>query len=122
MKEDRERGKLDNPSPRRCWDWMIASGNCHYARNRSSFVTYRRVERHVSNYGVGGSMTFVAGVGNCGVEGSAKQGYRALDPDSCVGECSPYPERYLQWILLGHLSFCTWRKNDNFEGRVLWNR
>lgn len=26
----------------RCWDWIIVGGNCHYAKNRASFRTYRR--------------------------------------------------------------------------------
>ena len=32
-----------NPGRRRCWDWMIVSGSCHYAKNRSSFTEYRRI-------------------------------------------------------------------------------
>ncbi|BCS23895.1 uncharacterized protein APUU_40339S [Aspergillus puulaauensis] len=26
----------------RCWDWILVPGNMHYAKNRSSFRTYRR--------------------------------------------------------------------------------
>ncbi|KAB8068244.1 hypothetical protein BDV29DRAFT_184889 [Aspergillus leporis] len=76
VKEDRKRGKLENRPHRRCWDWMIVSGHCHYARNRSSFVTYRRVGRHISDSMMGGSKTFVAGVGTVElkVRPSKKQG------------------------------------------------
>ncbi|KAL2009627.1 hypothetical protein VTN00DRAFT_5434 [Thermoascus crustaceus] len=28
--------------PCRCWDWMILSGNCHYAKNRSSTQPHHR--------------------------------------------------------------------------------
>ncbi|KAL4891634.1 hypothetical protein BDV59DRAFT_181375 [Aspergillus ambiguus] len=27
---------------KRCWDWVIVHGNCHYAKNRSMFRSYRR--------------------------------------------------------------------------------
>ncbi|KAL4863507.1 hypothetical protein BDV12DRAFT_177432 [Aspergillus spectabilis] len=63
VKEDRKRIKRENPPRRRCWDWMIVSGSCHFAKNRSSFVTYRRVGYKVSNSLTGGTDTFVAGVG-----------------------------------------------------------
>ncbi|OGM49142.1 FAD dependent oxidoreductase [Aspergillus bombycis] len=26
----------------RCWDWIVTDGNCHYAKNRSTFRSYRR--------------------------------------------------------------------------------
>ncbi|GFF29544.1 hypothetical protein IFM46972_02656 [Aspergillus udagawae] len=26
----------------RCWDWIVVGGNCHYAKNRSTFTSYRR--------------------------------------------------------------------------------
>jgi hypothetical protein len=29
-------------SSNRCWDWIIVGGNCHYAKNRASFRSYRR--------------------------------------------------------------------------------
>ncbi|KAK9327891.1 hypothetical protein V1520DRAFT_347548 [Lipomyces starkeyi] len=32
-----------NASQSRCWDWMIVSGDCHYARDRSCFKVYRPV-------------------------------------------------------------------------------
>ncbi|KAE8143706.1 hypothetical protein BDV38DRAFT_1987 [Aspergillus pseudotamarii] len=62
VKEDRKRKKRENPPHRRCWDWIIVSGHCHYAKNRSSFVTYRRVGRVISQGFIGGE-TFVAGMG-----------------------------------------------------------
>lgn len=49
-------------SQSRCWDWIIVSGTSHYARDRSSFVTYRRVGRTVSSGLIGGNI-FVAGIG-----------------------------------------------------------
>ncbi len=44
VKAHRKQQKLGNPPRRRCWDWMIVSGDCHYAKNRSSFRTYRRFQ------------------------------------------------------------------------------
>ncbi|ODM23929.1 hypothetical protein SI65_01519 [Aspergillus cristatus] len=32
----------NTPNTRRCWDWMMASGSAHYARNRSSFSARSR--------------------------------------------------------------------------------
>jgi len=43
LKAHRKRRKLANPPKRRCWDWMVVSGDTHYARNRSSFNTYRKI-------------------------------------------------------------------------------
>lgn len=42
---------------------MITSGNCHYAKNRSSFKEYRRVGKSIPNGIVEGASTFIAGVG-----------------------------------------------------------
>jgi hypothetical protein len=61
VKEARKRRKQENPPRRRCWDWMIVSGNCHYAKNRSSFQVYRRVGQTVHN--CTGGDTYIAGVG-----------------------------------------------------------
>ncbi|KAJ0417920.1 hypothetical protein BJY00DRAFT_197443 [Aspergillus carlsbadensis] len=56
------RASTHPPAPqRRCWDWMIVSGNTHYAKNRSSFTTYRRVGRSIPRPTTG--ETFVAGIG-----------------------------------------------------------
>ncbi|KAE8154774.1 hypothetical protein BDV25DRAFT_170962 [Aspergillus avenaceus] len=55
--------KTPEERPRRCWDWMIVTGTCHYARNRSSFVTYRRVGRYITESILGLSKSYVAGVG-----------------------------------------------------------
>lgn len=63
VKEDKRRRAHENPPHHRCWDWMIVSGSCHYAKNRSSFVTYRRVGRKVPS-GVTGGDAFVAGIGS----------------------------------------------------------
>ncbi|KAL4733181.1 hypothetical protein BDV11DRAFT_200550 [Aspergillus similis] len=61
VKEARKKRKQENPPRRRCWDWMIVSGNCHYAKNRSSFKVYRRVGQMVRN--CTGGETYIAGVG-----------------------------------------------------------
>lgn len=53
----------DEPPRRRCWDWMITTGNCHYAKNRSSFKEYRRVGKSVPNGIIEGITTFIAGCG-----------------------------------------------------------
>ncbi|KAF9885797.1 hypothetical protein FE257_012379 [Aspergillus nanangensis] len=39
---DQPASKPTTDSSKRCWDWMIVSGNCHYAKNRSMFRSYRR--------------------------------------------------------------------------------
>jgi hypothetical protein len=44
MKEQKKQQKLKHPQRRRCYDWMIVSGNCHYAKNRSSFKTYTHIQ------------------------------------------------------------------------------
>ncbi|KAB8209340.1 hypothetical protein BDV34DRAFT_188913 [Aspergillus parasiticus] len=62
VKKDQKAEDRENSSHRRCWDWVIVSGNCHYARNRSSFVTYRRVGLVISD-GIFGGDIFVAGMG-----------------------------------------------------------
>ncbi|KAE8353145.1 hypothetical protein BDV28DRAFT_113124 [Aspergillus coremiiformis] len=41
----------------RCWDWIVTGGNCHYAKNRSTFRSYRRAPGKI-----GGSR--VLGVGS----------------------------------------------------------
>lgn len=47
------------PSHLRCYDWMIVSGSCHYAKDRESFNRYRPVNKLVN-----GGSTFIAGVGD----------------------------------------------------------
>ncbi|KAB8232218.1 uncharacterized protein BDW43DRAFT_110733 [Aspergillus alliaceus] len=32
----------------RCWDWIVTDGNCHYAKNRSTFRSYRRAPGKVA--------------------------------------------------------------------------
>lgn len=34
---------------RQCLDWMVVSGNCHYARDQASFSSYRPVAREIKN-------------------------------------------------------------------------
>ncbi|EYE94436.1 uncharacterized protein EURHEDRAFT_413245 [Aspergillus ruber CBS 135680] len=41
--------KTSTPNTRRCWDWMMVSGSTHYARNRSSFSTYRHVRGQITS-------------------------------------------------------------------------
>jgi hypothetical protein len=62
-KRNQKRKRTDEPPRRRCWDWMITTGNCHYAKNRSSFKEYRRVGKSIQNGVIEGMTTFVAGVG-----------------------------------------------------------
>jgi hypothetical protein len=76
VKEDRERRKLKNPPPkRRCWDWMIVSGTCHYAKDRSSFKTYRPLGKTIKGK-VFGSHVYVAGIGavELNLRSSSKKG------------------------------------------------
>ncbi|KAL4967680.1 uncharacterized protein BDV14DRAFT_168998 [Aspergillus stella-maris] len=60
MRARKRQAKERNPPRRRCHDWMIVSGSCHYAKNRSAFTTYRRVGRQM---GGGLSSIYVAGIG-----------------------------------------------------------
>ncbi|KUL89745.1 hypothetical protein ZTR_00549 [Talaromyces verruculosus] len=62
-KANKKTKRSDEPSRRRCWDWMVTTGNCHYAKNRSSFKEYRRVGKSVPNGIIEGITTFIAGVG-----------------------------------------------------------
>lgn len=63
VKANKKSKRNEGPPPRRCWDWMITTGNCHYAKNRSSFKEYRRVGKRVPSGIIEGISTFVAGVG-----------------------------------------------------------
>ncbi|MCJ1386735.1 hypothetical protein MMC17_009861 [Xylographa soralifera] len=44
VKAHKKRQQAANPPRRRCYDWMIVSGDCHYAKNRSSFTDYRPIQ------------------------------------------------------------------------------
>lgn len=63
--ESNNKREQENRQYRRCWDWIIVSGNCHYTKDRSSFKTYRPVQKTVRTGKVfaGRRDTFVAGVG-----------------------------------------------------------
>ena len=39
----------NNGPSQRCWDWILVGGTNHYAKNRASFSTYRRVLCQVGN-------------------------------------------------------------------------
>lgn len=34
---------------RQCFDWVVVSGNCHYARDQASFTSYQPVAREIKN-------------------------------------------------------------------------
>ncbi|RAH48850.1 uncharacterized protein BO95DRAFT_439962 [Aspergillus brunneoviolaceus CBS 621.78] len=38
-----KRARTDPTAHRLCYDWMIVQGNCHYARDRAAFTSYRPV-------------------------------------------------------------------------------
>ncbi|KAB8227197.1 hypothetical protein BDV23DRAFT_30425 [Aspergillus alliaceus] len=44
-----KRNKVTHPAHRICYDWMVVSGNCHYARDRAVFTTYRSVDLRLKN-------------------------------------------------------------------------
>ncbi|KAE8364537.1 hypothetical protein BDV27DRAFT_128312 [Aspergillus caelatus] len=44
-----KRNKVTHPANRICYDWMVVSGNCHYARDRAVFTTYRSVDLRLKN-------------------------------------------------------------------------
>lgn len=47
--EPRKRSRFAPRMRRQCFDWMVISGNCHYARDQASFTTYRPVTRQIKN-------------------------------------------------------------------------
>ena len=47
--EPRKRSRFAPMTSRQCPDWMVISGNCHYARDQASFITYRPVARQIKN-------------------------------------------------------------------------
>ena len=49
VEEPRKRTRVGQLTNRQCLDWMVVSGNCHYARDQSSFKTYRPITRQVKN-------------------------------------------------------------------------
>ncbi|KAF7585304.1 hypothetical protein BBP40_011295, partial [Aspergillus hancockii] len=48
-KEPRKRNRTIHPTSRICHDWMVVSGNCHYARDRAAFTTYRPISLRLKN-------------------------------------------------------------------------
>lgn len=61
----RKKSRMVHPSASICRDWMIVSGNCHYARDKASFATYAPVHTLVkSNTFNPHDEKLVAGVGN----------------------------------------------------------
>ena len=56
-------GNHENSSQRRCWDWMVVSGTCHYAKDRSAFKTYHEVGKTVGHTMFPEQTIFVAGIG-----------------------------------------------------------
>ncbi|KAL4785983.1 hypothetical protein BJX76DRAFT_322707 [Aspergillus varians] len=60
-----KRTRTVHPSQAICRDWMIVSGNCHYARDRASFATYSAVATTIkSNIFSPHDEMQVAGVGS----------------------------------------------------------
>ncbi|KAJ5890584.1 uncharacterized protein N7473_006812 [Penicillium subrubescens] len=49
----------------RSWDWMVVSGNCHYTKDRASFMTYRPIQKMIRTRMIFSGLrdTYVAGVG-----------------------------------------------------------
>ncbi|KAL3472280.1 hypothetical protein BJX99DRAFT_9106 [Aspergillus californicus] len=60
----RKKTRTIHPSAQICHDWMIVSGNCHYARDKASFTTYTPLNTVIkSNVFSPHDETHVAGVG-----------------------------------------------------------
>lgn len=127
VKEDRKRKKAENPPHRRCWDWIIVSGQCHYAKNRSSFVTYRRVGRSISQ-GLTGGETFVAGIGTVQlkVPASKKKGspIRTLVLDDVLhipsAICNGFCMAKYHTLYGGTTSFGHGMSGTDSQGHPLW--
>ncbi|KAL3466862.1 hypothetical protein BJX64DRAFT_249181 [Aspergillus heterothallicus] len=65
----RKKTRTVHPSQAICRDWMIVSGNCHYARDAASFTTYKPVNTLIkSNIFSPHDETQVAGVGTVCLE------------------------------------------------------
>ncbi|PLB49143.1 hypothetical protein P170DRAFT_509755 [Aspergillus steynii IBT 23096] len=47
--DPRKRTKQTHPTPNICHDWMVVSGNCHYARDLAHFTSYRPVSAVLKN-------------------------------------------------------------------------
>jgi Pol polyprotein len=82
--EDPTNERQENPPQRRrCWDWMIVSGDCHYARDRSAFKTYRHVGKTIQgNAMILNQNIFVAGIGT--VELRVRTGNEEGSPDGML--------------------------------------
>lgn len=65
VKEHRKKRQSQSPAPRRrrCWDWMVVAGDCHYAKNRSAFKTYRRVRDAAGTLFANAPRSRVIGIG-----------------------------------------------------------
>jgi hypothetical protein len=61
----------------RCWDWIVVGGNCHYAKNRSTFTSYRRAPGKIGR-------SRVLGIGT--VELQVQRGPRDPRPNNLVLE------------------------------------
>lgn len=62
QKDQKNQQELEQPQYRRCYDWIVVSGDCHYAKNHASFKTYRPI--------IGGTAqgAQVAGIGTVELE------------------------------------------------------
>ncbi|QKX62832.1 uncharacterized protein TRUGW13939_09997 [Talaromyces rugulosus] len=131
QKKRQKRQKNQSPSqsiqpPRRCWDWMVVSGSCHYARNRASFKEYRHIGRTVSHTGIPGE-TFVTGVGTVElkVRSSSEEGSptRTLVLDDVLhipkAICNGFCFAKYHTIIGGSTSLGSMSSRDN-EGQPLW--
>lgn len=130
LRERRKRQKLENSPRRRCWDWMIVSGHCHYAKNRSSFKTYQHLGKHIHGSIIRTEVPrlFVAGVGT--VELKVRSDIKKGSPDHtlilenvlhipdapCNGFCWAKHARKHKFLLD---TGAPWRGIDR-EGKHIW--
>ncbi|KAL2859891.1 uncharacterized protein BJX67DRAFT_368559 [Aspergillus lucknowensis] len=127
MREYRKRRKRETPPRRRCWDWIIVSGNCHYAKNRSSFKEYRRVGRMVQD--ATGTETYIAGVGTVelNVRTSPKKGSpsRSLVLENVLhvpdAVCNGFSVGVYYATHGGTTSFSPFFRGTDEQGSALWH-
>jgi hypothetical protein len=118
----------ENQPQRRCLDWMIVSGTCHFAKDRSAFQTYRGVGTSVRNFIIKDQTIFVAGVGT--VELRVRSSKEEGSPDRVLvmenvlhipsAICNGFNWAVYRAINGGHVNLELEFNGCDSDGRPLW--
>lgn len=103
VKAHRKNQKATGQPRRRCFDWMVVSGDCHYAKNRSSFKNYRRVR---------GTAQGVPVIGMGTVELEVQRAPQSLDTYTLV----------LENVLHIPTAMCNGFNSPRFGGSQTWTK